>query len=596
MKIPLKFNNLPFTSKILFSFTLAVIVPLTVTIFSIGFYLQNNALAEMEDVVRNEVSDNIAGIKKSTEIFFRIESVASGNTDLKNFIYYANESNPQNVLDNMINQTALFERILFLIPEVNGIRFYVANPVIPERWPIFFYETRLGEKQKDTLLFNYKADFLLNLSITKEDSVSFLKELNLNGRHLGYLQVTMEMSDFLPFLQVAPGEEQYSFFAYKNEFIGTDRNKNVVQILSPDAQQEVLERINEETDSDEGKIILYEGASKRVVLWERYSFLDMIVFEVCPLEAIVATTMYFTLGTITLVLICSFLMFFVVKYITSRMFGRLNPILNGMREVREGNLDISIGVEGTDEVAETADSFNKMVLQLKELIAKITYEQKLTATTEIKAMQNQINAHFLYNVLETIKMQAELAEEASIVDSITLLGKMMRYCLRWRIPRVTLKEEIEYIQSYITLLNIRNDYVIMLSVQIDSPFYNTEIPKMLLQPVIENAFFHGIEQRGEDSLIEVFAFPENEDKQLKIGIRDYGLGMNTEQVEELIKSLKDTTESEKKTPGHIGLKNIQERLHVFYGTEYNIQIESELGIGTTIIIPIPLKTEKITLS
>ena len=169
------------------------------------------------------------------------------------------------------------------------------------------------------------------------------------------------------------------------------------------------------------------------------------------------------------------LLFYLIKFTTEKMMRGVFSVIRGMRKVQLGELGVQISVEGDDEVGQAQKTFNKMTRQLQNQIAQIKKEQQLIAETELKAMQNQINAHFPFNVLETIRMQAVLADEDTIAQTIAVLGKMMHYCLRWRVHFVELSKEIEYIESYIYLLNLRNDYTITLETQV--------------QPLVENAFF-----------------------------------------------------------------------------------------------------------
>ena len=181
-------------------------------------------------------------------------------------------------------------------------------------------------------------------------------------------------------------------------------------------------------------------------------------------------------------------------------------------------------------------------------------------------------------------MQAELADQSDISESITVLGKMMRYCLRWRIHRVTLEQEAEYVRSYVYILNIRNDYIISLQIEIPDEFASVEIPKMFLQPLVENAFTHAIEPLGQDAVIRITA--EQKGDKIELAVQDFGPGMDQETLDKIKAYLADDT-YERDSKGSIGLKNIQQRLTMFYGPEYRIKIKSEKGKGTTIIIPIP---------
>jgi two-component system sensor histidine kinase YesM len=336
---------------------------------------------------------------------------------------------------------------------------------------------------------------------------------------------------------------------------------------------------------DSGVIIVNDGHQKYAAAWKTVPRLSMILIHANSAKMITGSITLMRLGVIGVYLLTIIVLFFITEFATGQLMKRLYSIMDGMKQVRSGNLDVQIAVGGDDEVTVMADTFTSMTEQIKVLIEKNRAEQKLVADTEIKAMQNQINSHFLYNVLETIKMQAELHDQHDIVESITVLGRMLRYCLRWRVQYVELQEEISYMNAYITILNIRNDYHITLVTNVD-PAYNTfRIPKMLLQPLIENAFSYAVEPYGRDAEICLSCRADNTAGVLWLCVQDYGPGFSSERLAEIRQYLADETESS--APGRIGLKNIQQRLSVFYGAPYRVCIESMEGAGSCICVPVP---------
>jgi two-component system sensor histidine kinase YesM len=166
----------------------------------------------------------------------------------------------------------------------------------------------------------------------------------------------------------------------------------------------------------------------------------------------------------------------------------------------------------------------------------------------------------------------------------------MRYCLRWRIHRVPLKQEIEYIRSYVYILNLRNDYKISLITEIPEEYENVEIPKMTLQPLIENAFTHAIEPLGQDAKINVSAEIAPDGKRLHLCVQDFGPGIEEKRLTEMRRYLFDDS-LERSSTGSIGLKNIQQRLTMFYGKDYRLEIISVENKGTLVSVPIPLTSE-----
>ena len=210
----------------------------------------------------------------------------------------------------------------------------------------------------------------------------------------------------------------------------------------------------------------------------------------------------------------------------------------------------------------------------------------LAKNSEIRALQNQINAHFIYNVLESIKMMAEIDEEYAISDAVTSLGKLLRYSMKWVSGNVLVEQELEYIKNYMALINLRFDYEIYLSLNIPEIVLKQEIPKMSLQPIIENAIYHGIEQMAEDTNIYIKGMIEGQD--CIIEITDSGRGMSEETVEKLRLKIAGEIDSSGGSGNGIGLKNVQDRIHIAFGEEYGIEIASKLGCYTKIRVRIPM--------
>lgn len=210
----------------------------------------------------------------------------------------------------------------------------------------------------------------------------------------------------------------------------------------------------------------------------------------------------------------------------------------------------------------------------------------LAKNAEIKALQNQINAHFIYNVLESIKMMAEIEEKYDISDAITTFGKLLRYSMRWNSGNVTVEQEIDYIRNYLKLINLRFDYEIYLSLNIPDIIYQQQIPKMSLQPIVENAIYHGIEQMAEDTNIYIKGLIDGND--CMIEITDAGKGMSEEEVVQLYKKIAGEIETTGGSGNGIGLKNVQDRIRMSFGDAYGIEIASKLGCYTKIMVRIPL--------
>ena len=208
-------------------------------------------------------------------------------------------------------------------------------------------------------------------------------------------------------------------------------------------------------------------------------------------------------------------------------------------------------------------------------------------------MQNQINAHFIYNVLESIKMMAEIDEEYTISDAVTALGEMLHYNMRWNKFLVTVQDEMNYIQNYVELMNLRYDFTITLSVQIPENLYRQDIPKMSLQPIVENAITHGIEELDADAVIEIKGIEH--EKSFEIEITDSGTGMSEKQLAILRRKLRMRLNSDTQPKHGIGLRNVQDRIHIQFGTEYGLSVYTKEHCYTKVSIHLPITRGKYSL-
>ena len=223
---------------------------------------------------------------------------------------------------------------------------------------------------------------------------------------------------------------------------------------------------------------------------------------------------------------------------------------------------------------------------MNKLMEENLSREMLTRDAQIKALQSQINAHFLYNILETIGMMAHLKGNTEIRDTVTALGELMRYSMHWKSQIVTLREELQYIRNYIALMNVRYDYSICLSESIEEDILEQQLLKMTLQPIIENAVKHGIEPEGENSTIRLAAY--RKDGKSIIEISDNGVGMSEEELDRLRNVLNSDVPNTDDMHG-IGLKNVYDRLLACLGDECLIDIASRKGCYTKVSINIPFR-------
>ncbi len=282
------------------------------------------------------------------------------------------------------------------------------------------------------------------------------------------------------------------------------------------------------------------------------------------------------------------LIFFFTSYFT----GRVNRLRDAMKKASNENYDIVAEFAGEDELSDAFKDLQVMVKRIQDKDAKmyaaLIKEQKLLneqQVMEMKMLASQINPHFLYNTLESIRMQALTAGNKEVANSIKMLGKSMRYVLEnTGTSSITLKKELDYVENYLTIQKMRFSGRVNYSLEVEEglDLEKYMILPLLLQPVVENAILHGLEQVEENGQILIRV--AKQDEYLQITIRDNGCGMDEEELKALRNKIK---EQKIDTSSSIGLSNINRRIKLCYGETYGMKIDSQEGEGTTIELTLP---------
>jgi two-component system sensor histidine kinase YesM len=304
-----------------------------------------------------------------------------------------------------------------------------------------------------------------------------------------------------------------------------------------------------------------------------------IVCGVVPMQemirdsaAIRNLTLWILLGSITLAA--------VLGCFVSRKIGRpLIRLSKLMKRGEEGDLSVRFEVVGRDEIGQLGRSFNKMVRRIGQLIRQIEEEEAQKKKAEIRALRYQINPHFLYNTLNSIRWMAKLDGSDKVADAISALVSLLEASLQRNGSYARLGDELELIRKYMQIQQFRYDNEIRLDIRCPESFRHLEIPRMLLQPIVENAIFHGIAPKEEEGCIEIRVDGHGSD--VVISIRDNGVGMDEDRLNRLWRA-----ESETSSGGmtHIGIRHVHQTLQLHYGSRCGVRIESAEGAGTTVYL------------
>ncbi|WP_409967570.1 sensor histidine kinase [Bengtsoniella intestinalis] len=236
-----------------------------------------------------------------------------------------------------------------------------------------------------------------------------------------------------------------------------------------------------------------------------------------------------------------------------------------------------LGLDGFEEVRQLNATFNNMGVSIQELKDRVVYEEKELRKSELKALQSQINPHFLYNTLDSIFWLCQEKGNEDAAKMVAALSDTFRISLSRGKDTITIKDEIQHAQSYLFIQNIRYQDDFTYDIQVEPEILQCKCLKILLQPFIENAIYHGLNRMVDAGEIIIRGYSQGQD--IIFEVTDNGIGMDQDQIDHLYKQNSDKA--------GVGVKNVHNRVKIFYGADYGVSVESELDEGTTVRIKIP---------
>ena len=593
-------TDMSLVKKFLLAYLFIIAIPTAV----LGIYSFRNAKtgtireAKKNDIYAVQQVKNY--INRNMEVCKRAAQQAISNRDFIDFLSIRREYTAEDYILFRSGALYRFESIHNINPDIYSIRFFNDNPHLEEIWPSIYSEDRIRNspwRQKvmelngnNYWLLNHTEEIMGTMQNKKPaEVVSLYRDVSYADEgHIAILEVNMEAKFF--FGDVYNMDDEWTMLCVLE---GNDR-----LIYNPHSRfsgkwGNLLTQIRQELAKNSGKIdgdFCFELSNN--CFMAAYSYIkeiDSRVFKVTSVDGLTKkldkTRNLILLGIaggMTILAVVTFL-------ITSVLLKKMKIIIASMRKVQAGNLSVEIPVEGGDEIGELAHHFRKMMEKINELITEVVRKQSAAKDAEIRALQTQINAHFIYNVLEAIKTVAEIDYKYDISDYLTALGRLMRYSMHWSNIYVALKEEISHINNYLALMRLRCENRFEFGINVSDDLLKLEVLKMTIQPIVENAINHGLAPKNWEGRLEISAYRLN--RNLCIEVADNGIGMDSKQLQLLDERINadDASGFEPLAGGGIGLKNVNERIKLFYGEGYGIRVDSKESEYTRVLIILPYR-------
>ena len=357
--------------------------------------------------------------------------------------------------------------------------------------------------------------------------------------------------------------------------------------------------MKEEFSSNSIKRIKLNGQRFGIISEDLYdpddSALKFTFIYIIPLMQLGMVTNKMLLLSSSIFLIMLLLSLIVMMLFTNYLDSRVNKVQSGISNVVSKNFEIAPSIGGSDEFETIYHELYEMSKEIKNLINEI-YRQNIKkeefllkqSEMSFKMLANQINPHFLFNTLETIRMKSIASGEKEVATMLKLLASLLRYNLGIKGQPVPLIQELEAIQNYLNIQHMRFEDRVSYDIVTMCDINDIMILPLLIQPLVENSFSHGLEDRVSGGFIYILINTEEIDGKriMNISVKDNGSGIDEEKLEELNNKLKKKNDDIDST--HIGIVNVNSRIKLFYGKEYGLSIKSDFGEGTIVTITIPV--------
>ncbi len=413
-------------------------------------------------------------------------------------------------------------------------------------------------RQSDTVVFSF---------------IRLIKEVNTNTP-IGYLVLDISidsMEDILRGID-SPFYNNVEVFNNNNENIYTMTNDEMANEYSKDVVKNIEEysifEINDKKYYLSYSVSDYTGFTVVISVEENELMGDMNTLRNRNLFLLV-----FLLFSVLIITILG----------TKRLIIPLKRLVEAMKSVSNGDFKTQVTINTEDEIGTLSKNFNQMINYIDTLITKEYQAELKNKDSELRALQGQINPHFLYNTLESISMEAEINDDTEVADMINDLGVFFRYSIENKSKYINIIDEISHISIYIAIQNIRFDKRIKFTYNVPNELKNWNIAKLMIQPLIENSIIHGL--KNNDDILNINLDIEKKNNLIFLTIKDNGNGMTQSEQISLLKYI--SNENLEDTSKSIGLKNVQQRINLIYGSEYGISISSKKGFWTELVIKIP---------
>ncbi|WP_010276085.1 sensor histidine kinase [Paenibacillus senegalensis] len=566
----------------LFSILFFLIVPFVITFYWIDKPLENVIEQKIGDSAREAltlINFNVEIIlqdmlKSSVEIS-KNPDVITLLKDPGRYSEYEKLRLKNDVLNNMFS--SFFSDTYITLTDMKGTWYstrYIDSSqyshIVQKPW----YQEMLSGGNQLRWMFNYQ-DFLY---IDNRPIISLVRTITdpATNEDLGLLIYGVAERDFRNYLSTLEGE------VYLIDDEDTVVSSPVTAMIGSSVSAESY--MEEIWKRSRGQHIAGEGEDKRIVNFDTLHQTGWKIVQVIPYDTVFKEIFDIRKINIGIVLVIFFLFMMITLSISYRMSKPLKLLTRKMQSAEKTNFNSMLKVTGPREISTLIGTYNKMAEQIRRLLERLKQEFQQKEDMRFKALQAQINPHFILNTLNNIKWMAYIKQDREVGDMLSSLGTILESSIgRDGSSLIPLKQEIHYIENYISLMKLKYNEKLTVCYSIPDELMNCEVIKFCLQPILENSISHGIDYIAGQGEIHIKA--QEIEGRLILSVRDNGIGMSEEKLRQVTDGLSCAAEEGKEK--RIGIRNVHDRIRLQYGNGYGVRVRSWVNEGTIVELVLP---------
>ena len=594
VKIIFDFKRLSFKQKITISFLIVSIIPILI-MGLISYNISKNVVTDLEtqmtyDLMNNEI-DKVSSILKDVK---GVSASLLSNSYIQE-ILGGDDTGKKEITP------IIYNKLSDITADIHNNRDFLSSISI-------YGKNGIAYKSKgyySTIYNDYRSckDFMMNKNIHGLNVLYGTELLNFTDSEYYNILSFQIIRDIISLDElgviVLSINENYLCNIYKssesNSFIVDKQGKIISSISKKDIgkninTQSYLAKI-QKTDLKTGSFIKEVDGENFLIFYSKVKGIDWYLINLVSYKSLLKGSYAIRDLSIITIIIFIAVSFMLTFYIIKGLTNPLIKLKNLMKKVEEGNMDVQFTTQNNDEISFLGDSFNKMIKNIKEYIKEIEKQQKLKKESEIKLLQAQINPHFLYNTLDSLRCVIKEGNLHKSEEIVKAFSKFFKISLSKGAMLISINQEIDHILSYIAIQNYCYKKKINCIIDINPDIMNYIIIKLTFQPIVENSVIHGFKNYQDNGEIKISAIGDAGNGTIIITIEDNGMGIMEDRVRKLNESLQSDKSDDLNKP--FGINNVNERLKNIFGNNYGLRIESEFGLYTKVIITIPkIKTKQ----